>query len=570
MAMGRNDRDRQETMWIASGEIVRGEGHIFYVALNKLFRRHGFDEFVEGLVEKSGIFADGVGRPSVAPGIYFRMSLVGYFEGLSSERGIAWRCADSMSLREFLGYELTQETPDHSTLSRWRRKLPEGIHRDVFEWVVKMAREEGILKGRKVAIDATTLEANAAMKSIVRKADGATYQDYLKKLAKAEGIENPTPQDLQRMDRKRRGKKVSNRHWKSKTDSHARIARLKDGRTHMAYKLENAMDIESRITVAAEVHAADQADTQTIGKTLLSADEAVMNAGVPGGITDAIADRGYHGDAVLDDLDTRGYRAYIAEPKRRQRNWKTQRRRHGNEVVDRRQQTYANRRRPKPGRAPTSEEASGIPGKGFAHLKRTGGLARVHVRGKGEVTKKVHSHVTAANLGVILHALLGIGTPRSLQGMLRKIAAAIPRLIGSLIAHFWTVNRPRTQFVAWRLVTVVIRHLRVGQPLRTFKPAYARAAQDRRGREGIVSGEVDGSPRPWRVSFARDNDGAPWLPRCGDACSLADSEPRYATVSGLCATNYRRPRCSGDLRAVERYDPKCERARVKASAPSTC
>ena len=475
MAMGRKERDRQDVMWIAADEIVRGEGHIFYVALNNLFRRHGFDEFVEGLVEKSKVFADGVGRPSVAPGIYFRMSLVGYFEGLSSERGIAWRCADSMSLREFLGYELTQETPDHSTLSRWRRKLPEAAHREVFEWVVKMAREEGILKGRKVAIDATTLEANAAMKSIVRKADGATYQDYLKKLAKAEGIENPTPQDLQRMDRKRRGKKLSNRNWKSKTDGHARIARLKDGRTHMAYKVENAMDIESRITVASEVHAADQGDPQTIGKTLLAADETVMNAGVPGGIETAIADRGYHADAVLEDLAQKGYKAFIAEPKRGKRNWKQQRRRDGDEVVDRRKRVfYANRRRTRSqtGRGLQKKRAE-YPERGFAHLKRTGGLARLFVRGKREVTKKVQSYVTAANLGVILFALIGIGTPRSLQGRLRRAVEVLFALIRSLIAPFHWTHRPTIQFATWRAARAAIGRFHIRPSLRTLRPAYA-------------------------------------------------------------------------------------------------
>ena len=251
-----------------------------------------------------------------------------------------------MSLREFLGYELTQETPDHSTLSRWRRNLPETLHREVFEWVVLTAHEEGVLKGRKVAIDSTTMEANAAMKSIVRKADGVTYQAYLKKLAKAEGIENPTPQHLQRMDRKRRGKKASNKEWKSKTDSHARMARLKGGRTRMAYKVENVMDIQSRITVAAHVHLADQADPATIGKTVLSTDETVMNAGIEGGIEDVILDRAYHADAVLEKLDETGYRAYIAEPKRGRRNWTKQSKRDGDERVARRKRVfYGNRRR---------------------------------------------------------------------------------------------------------------------------------------------------------------------------------------------------------------------------------
>lgn len=427
MAMGRKDRERQDTMWVAVSEIARSEGHVFYAALNRLFQKHGFDAFVEGLVEKSGLFASGMGRPSVAPGIYFRMSMVGYFEGLSSERGIAWRCADSMSLREFLGYELTQDTPDHSTLSRWRRNLPEKLHREVFEWVVGVAREEKILKGRRVAIDSTTMEANAAMKSIVRKADGATYQDYLKKLAKAEGIENPTPQDLQRLDRKRRGKRASNKDWKSKTDTNARIARMKDGRTHMAYKVENAMDVQSRITLAAEVHMADQGDPATVARTLLSADETVMNAGVEGGIHEVILDRGYHADAVLETLEEKGFRGYVAEPKRGRRNWTKQRRRDGDERVTRRQRAlYGNRRRSRSGRGRQFQKLRAeFPERGFAHLKRTGGLTRVFVRGKREVTKKVQSYVAAANLSVILHALLGMGTPRGLQGRVRNALAAI-------------------------------------------------------------------------------------------------------------------------------------------------
>jgi transposase len=445
MAMGRKDRERQDTMWIAASEIARSEGHVFYRALNGLFLKHGFDSFVEGLVEKSGIFADGVGRPSVAPGVYFRMSMVGYFEGLSSERGIAWRCADSMSLRDFLGYELTQETPDHSTLSRWRRNLPEKFHRDVFEWVVGIAREEKILKGRKIAIDSTTMEANAAMKSIVRKADGATYQEYLKKLAKAEGIENPTPQDLQWMDRKRSGKKASNQNWKSKTDSHARIARLKDGRTHMAYKVENAMDLGSRITVAAEVHSADKGDQQTIGRTLLAADKTVMNAGIEGGIQDVVLDRGYHSDSVLVDLDVKGYRAYIAEPKRGQRNWTTMERRDGAEcVTERKRVFYGNRRRTRGHRGRKFQKLRAeYPERGFAHLKRTGGLSRLFVRGKQEVTKKVQSYVAAANLSVILHTLFKMGTPRGLQGRLREALAALLMLCRLLIARLAPPSRPR-------------------------------------------------------------------------------------------------------------------------------
>ena len=175
------------------------------------------------------------------------MLLVGYFEGISSEREIAWRCADSLSLREFLGYELTERTPDHSTLSGLRRKLNVALHREIFEWVLQVAREEGILKGRRVALNATTLQANASMKkSLVRRCDGSSYQKYLKKLAKAEGIEEPTKEDLQQLDRGRKGKKLSNKSWKSSTDSQTRITKMKDGTTRLAYKAENAVGPSER------------------------------------------------------------------------------------------------------------------------------------------------------------------------------------------------------------------------------------------------------------------------------------------------------------------------------------
>ncbi len=441
MAMGRR-RGVQQGLWIDAGEIVRGEGHVFYRALNELFRRHGFDAFVEELIEKKKLFADGVGRPSVAPGVYFRMSLVGYFEGLGSERGTAWRCADSLGLREFLGFELTQQTPDHSTLSRWRRKLPVSIHRKVFAWVVRVAQEEGVLKGRQVAIDSTTLEANAAMKSIVRKADGATYQQYLKKLAEAEGAEQATAADLQRMDRKRK-KKVSNRQWKSGTDPDARIARMKDGRTRMAYKVETAVDLGSGVTLAAETHPADRDDRKTVESTLLSADETAMSVGVEGGIEDAVLDKGYHSDAVVSNLDAKGYRGFIAEPKvRGRRNWRRCRRRFGAEEAERRRRAiYANRRRTRSaeGRRLQKKRAE-HPERGFALMKRSGGLSRVHVRGRREVSKKIQLHVAAANLGVILRRLTGVGTPRSLQG---RLAAALSPLLVVLLTLIRTIFRPR-------------------------------------------------------------------------------------------------------------------------------
>src|SRR5450756_2440124 len=201
MAMGRWRSERQGTLFIEAERLARPEGRTFYSALNEILSGHGFDRFCEEKVAAAKVFDKELGRPSIPPGVYFRMLLVGYFEGVASERGIAWRCADSLSLREFLGYELTETTPDHSTLSGLRRKLGLPLHRAVFDWVLDVAAREGILKGRRVAVDSTMLQANASMKTIVRRCDGVSYRKYLEKLAKAEGIANPTNQDLQRLDR---------------------------------------------------------------------------------------------------------------------------------------------------------------------------------------------------------------------------------------------------------------------------------------------------------------------------------------------------------------------------------
>ena len=207
------------------------------------------------------------GRPSMAPGVYFRSLLIGYFEGLDSERGIAWRTADSLSLRKFLGYALDEATPDHSTISRTRRLYWLETHKAIFRWVLKILDEEGLISGRTVSIDATTLEANAAMKSIVRRDNGQSYNDYLKELAHAAGIENPTREQLARLDRKRK-KKGSNQEWKSPSDPDARITKMKDGRTHLAHKAEHAVDLTSGALLALTLQPADQGDTTTIHKTL--------------------------------------------------------------------------------------------------------------------------------------------------------------------------------------------------------------------------------------------------------------------------------------------------------------
>jgi transposase len=439
---------------VTTSELSRGEGHLFYRRLNDLLRRHGFDAFVERLVEEKKIFAETLGRPSIPPGTYMRMIFVGFFEGLRSERAIAWKCADSLSLREFLGYGLTQATPDHSTLSGLRRKFPEGVHREIFDWVLKVAQEEGLLKGRKVAIDATTLEANAAMRTIVRRADGASYQKYLKRLARAEGIKDPTPEDLGKMDRKRKGKKVSNKDWKSSSDPDARITKMKDGTTHLAYKAEHAVDVTSGVIVAAEIHPADSGDTTTLPETLTRAEASVERANPEGCIQEVVADRGYHSGALLGDLHQQGYNTCIPERRQKERrNWKRLSRKVGEREARRRQKAfYLNRRRLKStaGKALLRKRGETVE-RSFAHACETGGMRRLHLRGRANILKRYQVHVAALNLGIILLSLIGVGTPRGFQGrkallahVLSSVLSPMHHLIRSLYdeARSFSLDRP--------------------------------------------------------------------------------------------------------------------------------
>src|SRR5690606_25135781 len=252
MALGRR-KSHQSEMFIASAQIVKGPGHPFYRKLNEVLHTMDFDSRVEALC--APCYKQG-GRPGIPPGVYFRMLLIGYCEGIDSQRGIAWRCADSLALREFLGISITEATPVHASMTIIRQRLPESIFDEVFRWVLQALEEKGLLKGQTLGIDATTLEANAAMKSIVRKETGENWQEYLRSLARAEGIDNPTEEDLRRLDRKR-DKKVSNEQWRSRTDSASRITKMKDGRTHLAYNAEHAVDLKTEAIVAAHITHAD-------------------------------------------------------------------------------------------------------------------------------------------------------------------------------------------------------------------------------------------------------------------------------------------------------------------------
>ncbi|WP_422927450.1 transposase [Singulisphaera sp. PoT] len=275
MAMGRRKRDRQEALFISSQDLPKSAGHPFYLALNCLLAEAGFDLWIEARCTGYYEQEEKRGQPSIPPGVYFRMLLVGYFEGIDSQRGIAWRCADSLALREFLGTPLNEATPDHSTLTNTRKRLPKEIFDEVFQFVLKLANEKKLLSGKTVAVDSTTLEADAAMKSIVRRDTGEDWKTYVTRLMRDGGVieadQKPSDEEIRRYDQRRKGKKVSNEEWMSSTDPESRITRMKDGRTHLAYKAELVVDLESDLVLAAEIYKADQADTQTLVDSVVTA-----------------------------------------------------------------------------------------------------------------------------------------------------------------------------------------------------------------------------------------------------------------------------------------------------------
>lgn len=440
----RKDRERQEMLWLSATEIRATAAHPFYKRLNELLDSHGFDLFVEE--ECKEFYANKMGRPSLTPGIYFRLLLAGYFEGIDSERGIAWRADDSLSLRQFLAIGLDEAAPDHSTISRTRRLIALETHQRVFTWVLQLVAKEGLLKGNTIGIDATTLEANAALRSIVRRDSGEKYEEFLKQLAKEAGIETPTREQLAQMDRKRK-KRMSNEEWMNPHDPDAKITKMKDGSTHLAHKAEHAVDMETGAVVAVTLQGANQGDTTSYVETLVQAGEQIAEvaeavnseqAGAmvnPEGPAELVTDKGYHSNDVLKVLQDVGVRSYIPEPDRGRRNWT------GKQAEQ--AAVYGNRRRIRGVRGKRLLKQRGEKlERSFAHLYETGGMRRTHLRKHENILKRLMVHAGAFNLSLILRRELSVGTPRGLQDRGEGIFEA---LIVVLIAKLCRWSAHKTQ-----------------------------------------------------------------------------------------------------------------------------
>jgi transposase len=446
MAMGKR-KSHEQTLFIATTKLPQSAAHPFYAKLNEVLAGWKFDEFVEELCAK--FYEEKIGRPSLAPGKYFRLLLIGYFEGIDSERGIAWRCSDSLSLRSFVGYRLDELSTEHSTISRTRRLIDLETHQQVFQWVLRVLADYDLISGKTIGVDATTLEANAAMRSIVRKDTKQNYQEFLTDLAKASGIETPTRDDLAKLDRKRKNK-ASNDDWENPSDPDAKITKMKDGSTHLAHKAEHAVDMDSGAVLAVTLQGADKGDTATLIETIVAASENLraVSDDVRTGekihenwMNEVVADKGYHSNGSMTDLKEMDIRSYISEPDRGQRDW--------TDKADEQRAVYANRRRIKGNRGKQLMRQRGeLIERSFAHGYETGGMRRTHLRHHDNIAKRLLVHIGGFNLGLVMRKLIGIGKPRRLQGLIALILDWLSSLC-AIMAAAWqeTVIGPGIQAI---------------------------------------------------------------------------------------------------------------------------
>lgn len=417
----------QQPLFVSTAELC-ARSHPFYDSVNKVLDAHHFDTFVEDRCAK--FYDDGSrgGRPGLAPGIYFRCMMVGYFEGIDSERGIDWRCNDSHSLKLFLGLAIDQPAPDHSTISRTRRLIDLETHQEVFQEVLKVLANHGLIDGKTIGVDGTTLEANAAMRSIVRRDSGEGYQEFLTTLAKESGIETPTREDLAKLDKKRKNK-ASNDDWQNPHDPDAKITKMKDGTTHLAHKAEHAVDMGENAhgaIVAVNICDAAAGDTATLSDTLTQAaenlravrdDDRVAERISEDFVSEAVLDKGYHSRQTLLDLEETQTRSYVSEPDRGRQDWDGQ--------AEAKAAVYANRRRIQGERGKRLLRSRGEKlERTFAHCYETGGMRRLYLRGRENIAKRTIIHAAGFNLGLLMRVRYGLRKPRSGPGVVRALILA--------------------------------------------------------------------------------------------------------------------------------------------------
>lgn len=454
MALGRRERGIQQSLWIAAQDLPKSKAHPFYQKLNEIFDEEKFDDRLEELARPYS--ARKMGRPSLAPGIYFRMMLLGFFEGYRGDRSIDWHCADSLSHRAFLGIPLEKATPDHSTICTTRERLSEDFHKAAYTFVLEILAKRGLVKGDTIAIDASTMEANASLRNLVRRDTGETYFEYVARLAEEAGEPIKTHEELIRYDKKRKGKKLSNADWVNPHDPDAKVAKMKNGATDMAYKPEHAVDLETGAILAAEIHTAEKGDTTTGPETLDTASQELAKVAdavdsVEPTRAEVVEDKGYHSGEGLLEYEAMGYRSYVAEPKQGRRVWTDKDGCKSDDKAAEQSAVYANRRRIRGDRSKRlHKKRCELVERSFAHVLDTGGMRRTYLKGREKVQKRYLLHVAGFNLSLVMRQIMGSGKPREWANRCKALLSRLLRpllSLGNLLARhgrFFTQRIPRS------------------------------------------------------------------------------------------------------------------------------
>ena len=415
----------QSEFWIAADQVVTTGKRGFYAKLDETLEGFGFAAKVRELCAPA-YDQSGVGRPGIDPAVYLKMLMVGFFEDLRSERAIAARCADSIAIRQFLHYELTEATPDHSSLSIIRQRLGGPVYEQVFTLVLSALQEHGLLRGRNVGIDSSVMEANASLRGLVNRNTGEAYWDYVKRLAAQSGVDPEDHAAVRKFDRKR-PKKMSNEEWENPDDPDAKIGPKKDGATDMIYKPQSVVDLDTGAIVGAEVLPGDQADHQEIATSIL---EAQQNINAACGhhreeltVQTATADKGYFAVGQLQALQQEQIKTVIGDPVNHRRMDKL-------EPAEQKAVKAA-------GRSTQSKYGKELLGKrgqhierAFAHILDCGGMRRATLRGLQNLQKRYKLAAAFYNLSQLMRQLFGVGTPKQYEAMGRgALAVLLNRLV---------------------------------------------------------------------------------------------------------------------------------------------
>ena len=399
----------QPEFWIAADQVVGAAGSGFYAKLEETLESFGFAAKVRALCA-SAYDQSGVGRPGIDPVVYLKMIMVGFFEDLPSERAIAARCADSMSIRAFLNYELDEKTPDHSSFTVIRQRLSLDVYERIFNLALQALREHGLLRGKNLGIDSSVIEANASLRALVHRNTEEQYWDYVKRLAAESGIDPDDAAAVRKFDRHRPGK-GSNQEWVNPNDPDAKIGRTKDGATDMIYKPEAVVDLDTGAIVQAQVHPGDQVDHKEMATRVLEAQQNINQAA--GEKLDTLtvntvtSDKGYYAVTELQALQQEDIRTVIADPIDNRRLDKLE--------TDQKKAVQAARRsvKSKSGKDLLRRRGMHIE-RSFAHILDCGGMRRTTLRGWENLNKRFKLAAAFYNLSQLMRKLFGIGTPKQL------------------------------------------------------------------------------------------------------------------------------------------------------------